>query len=322
MQVIKYLTCVKIHNILKLSSLFAKFLYQHKLLNLPGIGVFSIDSSVAIPEITAKNYHEFMNYVRYDQKAIVKPDEEFIDFIRAQTGKIKPLAKSDLESFLSEGKILLNMGKPFHLDGIGTLHKIKDGVYEFHPGLPLLDRLENFLAEKDNKPDNKAQPFEQDYSTQSKNNNSGRIIWIVLAILVGLSAIIWGGYSLYNNNTNNQGAEANYSNPMETPTPNADTMQNSRIDSATSNPDTSSLVNVVVPLTKPYKFIFRTARNKNYVINRFNDLKLSTPNLYWDTRDSVTYRLYLSITAVPQDTTHIRDSLQMWYGTKKVIIEQ
>jgi hypothetical protein len=305
---------------LKLTLLFAKYLYQHKQLNLPGIGVFTIDSTASVPDVNDKNFHEFLQYIRFNQKNITKPDEELIDFIREHTGKIRPLAESDLESFLSDGKILLNIGKPFHLQGIGTLQKSMTGSYEFHPGLPSLDRLENFFPEKESKANTK-QSFENDYSPAAGSEGSGKTIWIVLAILVGLAAIIWGGYSLYNRNTDNDGTAATMRQETEqatTLTP--DTGQN-------NIPDTS--VKIIEPqqvagrsATGTYKFIFRTARNKNYIVKRYNDLKTSDGTLNWDTKDSVTYRLFVAIPATPSDTSRIRDSLKLWYGTKKIIIEQ
>lgn len=310
----------KSYNTLKLSLLFAKYLYQHRQLNLPGIGVFSIDPSVAFPEVTEKNAHEVPQHIRFVQQSVVKPDEEFIEFIRTHTGKIRPLALSDLESFLSEGKILLNIGKPFHLEGIGTLQKNRAGTYEFYPGLPLLEKLENFLEKKDPRPTISKQPYEQDYNPVSKNHQSGRMIWIVFAILIGLTAIIWGGYTLYNNNTDSEGSQAMTPTAIEpTPPSTADTAQPTVSDTTTAAsmpaPITSN------PSSRPYKFIFRLA-SRNYVINRYNDLKSSNPGLNWDTKDSIVYRLYVSIPALPSDTARIRDSLQSWYGTKKVIIEQ
>ncbi|MBC7826847.1 MAG: hypothetical protein H7122_03805 [Chitinophagaceae bacterium] len=305
---------------MKLTLLFAKFLYQHKQLNLPGIGVFSIDPSVTIPEITDKNSHELVQQIRFTQKSIAKPDEEFIEFIRTQTGKIRPLAESDLESFLSDGKILLNIGKPFHLEGIGTLQKSRAGAYEFYPGLPLLEKLENFLTEKETKASASKKGYEQEYNSSAKSGNSGRAIWIVLAILVGLGAIIWGGYSLYNNNTDNEGSRAAGANPVQPVIPAPDTAQSIKPDSVITAPDSAVPVNTALPAVKTYKFIFRLA-SRNYVMKRYNDLKPANPNLYWDTKDSFRYRLYMAIPAAPADTSRIRDSLQLYYGTKKVIIE-
>ena len=310
----------KSYNTLKLSLLFAKFLYQHKQLNLPGIGVFAIDPSVAIPEVTEKNAHEFLQHIRFNQKSVAKPDEEFIEFIRTHTGKIRPLAESDLESFLADGKILLNIGKPFHLEGIGTLHKNRSGIYEFFPGLPLTEKLENFTIEKEVRPGNTKQPYEHDYNPVSSNSQAGRTVWIVLAILVGLTAIIWGGYTLYNNNTDDEGTQAVTTKSPEPVPVQADTVQNNTIDSATVTTPAAPIVTSTAPSVQSYKFIFRLA-SKNYVINRYNDLKTSNPALGWDTKDSIVYRLYVTVPATPSDTARIRDSLRSWYGTKKVIIE-
>ena len=318
----------KSYNILKLSLLFAKFLYQHKQLNLPGIGVFSIDPGVVLPEITEKNSHEFVHHVRFVQKSVAKPDEEFIEFIRVNTGKIRPLAESDLESFLSDVKILLNIGKPFHLEGIGTLQKNRSGAYDFHPGLPLVDKLENFLAEKETKAAQAKQSYEHEYNPAARSQQSGRTIWIVLAILVGLGAIIWGGYSLYNRNTDSNGVEAGNTTSAEPVAPAADTtaLAKTSADSTTLLADTTpatpavSTPTTIVSPSQSYKFIFRLA-TKNYVMNRYNDLKPANPALNWDTKDSVVYRLYLLLPAAPSDTARIRDSLRNWYGTKRVIIE-
>ena len=307
---------------MKLSLLFARFLYQHKQLNLPGIGVFSIDSSVAIPEVTEKNAHEFLQHIRFSQKNVTKPDEEFIEFIRTHTGKIRPLAESDLESFVSDGKILLNIGKPFHLEGIGTLQKGRSGMYEFYPGLPLTEKLENFTIERETKPPNTKQPYEHDYNPVASNSQSGRTVWIVLAILVGLTAIIWGGYTLYNKNTDDNGKSSDVTKtPEPAPVP-MDTVQNRVIDTpAVTTPQPSPVVPEITASIQSYKFIFRLA-SKDYVIRRYNDLKPSSPGLNWDTKDSVVYRLYVSIPAAASDTARIRDSLRSWYGTKKIIIEQ
>jgi hypothetical protein len=289
-------------------------------LNLPGLGAFTLDSSITGSEITEKNAHELVQHIRYNQKNIIKPDDEFIEFIRTHTGKIKPLAESDLESYIAEGKILLNIGKPFHLEGIGTLQKNNAGKYEFTPGLPLLDKIDNIFHEKDTKAPTSKQPYEKEYSTSAENTNSGRTAWLVLAILLGLGAIVWGGYSLYNSNTDNEGLESTPapssaavgSVPDTTATPPIDTLQQATASSSIVNRPSSG---------KPYKFIFRLA-SRNYVIKRYNELKISNPNLFWDTKDSIVYRLYVALPVASTDTARIRDSLREWYGTKKVLIEQ
>ena len=83
--------------------------------------MFTIDPAIMVPDIADKDFPDFLQQIQYVQKPVSAPDEEFIDFIRRETGKIKPLAESDLDSFLSDGKILLNIDKPFHIEGIGSL---------------------------------------------------------------------------------------------------------------------------------------------------------------------------------------------------------
>ena len=306
---------------MKLSLIFAKFLYQHKQLNLPGIGVFTFDSTVPLNEITDKNAHELLQHIRYNQKNIMKADDEFIDFIRTHTGKIKPLAESDLESYIAEGKILLNIGKPFHLEGIGTLQKSSAGKYEFNPGLPLVDKLDHFFPEKETKPTSSKQAYEKEYTPATGNTYSGRTVGLVVAILLGLGAIVWGGYSLYNSNTDDQGLESNPAPTTEPISSVPDTTQTASLDTVGRASESSAIVNRPPSSGKPYKFIFRLA-SKNYVIKRYNELKLSNPNIFWDTKDSIVYRLYVAMPVTPADTARIRDSLREWYGTKKILIEQ
>ena len=126
---------------MKISVLVAQYFYQNKRLNLPGIGTFYLDVAVDVQNID-KNSHDLLDHIHFAQKNIARPDEELIDFIRKHTGKIRPLAESDLETFVADGKLMLNIGKPFHIEGIGTLQKNREGVYEFTPGQPVVQRLE------------------------------------------------------------------------------------------------------------------------------------------------------------------------------------
>src|SRR6185437_16456160 len=109
-------------------------LLKTKQLTLQGIGIFHLDASVPTsadpdkPIIIPENAITF----QYDPRA--KEDEGLVDFIVEHTRKIKPLAASDLDSFLSLGRQFLNIGKPFNLPHIGTLEKLNSGVLSFIGG--------------------------------------------------------------------------------------------------------------------------------------------------------------------------------------------
>src|SRR6185437_15191478 len=117
-------------------------LLKTKQLTLQGIGIFHLDASVPTsadpdkPIIIPENAITF----QYDPRA--KEDEGLVDFIVEHTKKIKPLAASDLDSYLSLGRQFLNIGNPLILPGIGTLDKLNSGVLAFKPGSLMPDKME------------------------------------------------------------------------------------------------------------------------------------------------------------------------------------
>ena len=101
---------------MKISPLLAQFLINNKQLSLAGLGRFTLDDS---GEIT------------FQHDASVKEDAELVSFIAENTGKMKSLVASDLDSNLELARQFLNIGKPYLFEGIGTLSKNKYGTIEF-----------------------------------------------------------------------------------------------------------------------------------------------------------------------------------------------
>jgi len=117
---------------LKLSLLFFDYLVQNKELNLQGIGHFSLDETVLkTPEQESEGILIVPGSIRFQLDKKVVPDEKLISFISKETGKIKPLASSDLDSYIELGKQLININKPFILEGIGLLQKNGQNQLEF-----------------------------------------------------------------------------------------------------------------------------------------------------------------------------------------------
>jgi len=119
---------------LKIPQLLVQYLYTNRKMSLPGLGIFTLDKSVILPDEHDRNLHSTPNAVQFQNANIVAADKELISFICEQTGKIKPLAISDLDSYLNLGMEMLNIGKPFYLEGIGTISKNKAGKFDFSPG--------------------------------------------------------------------------------------------------------------------------------------------------------------------------------------------
>lgn len=306
----------KIRLNLKLSALFGKYLYQHKTLSLPGLGVFSLDPSAAIPETTDKNFHEIYQHITFRQQPVLKPDEGLIDFIRTHTGKIRPLAESDLESYLSDGKILLNIGKPFYFEGIGTLQKNRQGTYDFIPGLPLVDRLS--VQQEEISAEDAQQRFDPEpvRNYNSGNNNSLKAVLVVLAILLGLAAIVWGGYLLYNSgNSTPEGTAIGDSSVVVTPDSNT---VNQGFDSVQND----SLMNLS-PVTgsDSIRYVIETTPNKTRALRRYSQLQLNGQDIRMRVNgDSTLFDLYFTLPATSGDSTRIKDSLKRFYGISQVEI--
>ncbi len=262
--------------------------------------------------------------MQFKQQPVAKADDSLIDFIRTHTGKIKPLAESDLESYLADGKLLLNIGKPFHIDGIGTLSKNKLGIYDFEPGEPTIERVE--LA-PESKTAERQQPaakstYEDGYSRIQAHHKRRKGVLVTTLIVICVAVIVWGGYMLYNNNSESkQTAAQTYIAPVDTPaTPAPDSVSTKPADSVAPAP--SSVTNLPAG---NYKFIFETTTRKSRALKRHAFLDSLNRNIKLETKDSLTYNIYVVMPATPADTGRIKDSLNAWYyGTKpvKVRIEQ
>jgi hypothetical protein len=292
---------------LKLSSLFAKYLYQQKVLRLPGIGVFSLDPSITVPDISDKLFPDFLQNIQFKQQAVNAPDEDFINFIRAETGKIKPLAESDLDSYLSDGKILLNIGKPFQIDGIGQIHKTRDGVLEFKAGDPNHQKSE--VHHEGDEPVQKSKPF---FLETSKSSSSRKIL-IGLGIVTGIVIIILGGYMLSNRNNGTSEAAASSGDSLTTLL--SDTTAISKM------PDSFQREKADSSSRSTYKFIIEKTTNKGRASRRYNQLSGNFTPIKMETQDSTLFKLYFQLPATPADTARIRDSLKTWYARKVVYVE-
>ena len=338
---------------MKISVLVAQYFYQHRVLNLPDIGSFYLDDAVDVHTIADKSSRDLLEHIHFAQKKIARPDDELIDFIRKHTGKIKPLAESDLETFIADGKLMLNIGKPFHIEGIGTLHKNKEGVYEFTPGQPVVQRLESPppLTSHESEPE---KPFKMksvfDDDPNEARNASIRRIAIGIGVVVGIGIIVWGGYTLFSSKVKqpaNTVTATTTTSEEDTPrtsqylhnindpkkalaevikkdsvhineTRGADSVKEVR----TTPPPVTTTTPVVTGPSKMYKFILQTTKFKATAEKMYNKLK---PRVVLEAVDSTLYKIVINVPGTPADTTRIKDSLRFWYwGARNnpVIIEQ
>jgi hypothetical protein len=278
----------------------SQYLREQKTLSLPGIGVFNLTGPVASTEDSSS----FSSHIQFQNKKIKEADDKLINFIKQETGKIKPLAIADLETFIATGMELLNMGKPFHLEGIGSIQKKRDGDFEFVAGEAISLRHEPAHTEHEKKvsvfEDNKYEP---------KSNPLQKLLAIGL-VLTGMAVVVLGGYYLYNrsNNASAQNEEEHL---------NAAPIQPPVIDSTANKHDT---VATVVKEPETYKFILETKNNKAVALKRYKQLRGLPTDIRMETSDSINFKLYFVIPAGPRDTSRIKDSLNNFYG-KRIRVE-
>lgn len=303
---------------MKLAVLLAKYFYTNKHLSLPGIGELHLDAAVTVPDFSDKNFREVLKYIQFTHKPAAKVDEALIEFIRTQTGKIRPLAEADLESYLADGKLLLNIGKPFSIEGIGSLQKLKDGELAFTPGEPTIEKLD--FHTEDRTPDKTTRHipvYDENQVRHKVHNSQRRILLIGTLAVIGLIVILWGGYMLYNK-SDNHNAQDN-AQQVATPVAPPDTSTSGiHPDSTPSTPSPAAAA--TVPGT--YKFIFERTDRKARALKRYAFVHQLSSRIQMETSDSLSFTIFVRLPAEASDTTRIKDSLNVWYyGGKPVKIQ-
>jgi hypothetical protein len=285
---------------LKIPILLFQYLREQKTLSLPGIGTFHLTGNIA-PDNDSASLNA--SQVQFESKKIKEHDDKLISFIKQETGKIKPLAIADLETYIASGMEMLNMGKPFQLDGIGSIQKKKDGQYEFTAGENASTRHDSSASENE-----KRVSVYEDSKYEPRSNPLQRILAFGL-LLAGLGIVLLGGYYLYNrsNNVNSGDQEATVSQPP---------IQQPVIDSSTTKKDSV----VEIRGAETYKFVLETKIGKAVAIKRYKQLKGLPTDIRMETADSSLFKLYFLLPSSASDTTRIKDSLSNYYG-KRVRID-
>lgn len=317
---------------MKLAPLLAQYLYNNKKLDLPGIGSFLLDPSVDIDTEPGKQQKPAVaEGISFESNPATRESAELISYISARSGKMKALAAADLDSFLELAQQFLNIGKPFILEGIGSIMKTRTGQYEFTPGTLLTEKLKDLpVKEKSNAP--------AAANEESFNNYNPMIAprpapakWrkpvLAFLIVAGAGLAIWGGYTISkrfaDKNTTVAASAADTNLPQTVIVPDTTVIPADSVPVPAQT--TQALVQVQPPAAAPdspagkYKYVLETA-NRKRAFERYNKLKTYEWNVNMETKDSVVFKLYLVLPTLVKDTARVRDSLSVVNG-RKVYIE-
>ena len=304
---------------LKIPQLLIQYLYQNRKMALPGIGIFTLDKSVVLPEENDRILLSLPNAVQFQNANIAAADKELITYICEKTGKIRPLAIADLDSHLNLGMEMLNIGKPFHLDGIGTISKNKAGKFDFMPGEYSLISENSVNKQKAKRKVITADQLKVNIPSSIQSRNMLKII----VLFAALAIVGWGGYVMYKKNGLNAMEKNTETNPpiQVPPVAQYDSSAVIKKDSEklqkpeVSHPVTSNKDSV------NYKFVILATTNKGHALRRYHQLISFDLKAHLYQKDSTWFKVYFRFPALSKDTATIKDSLRRQYA-HDVSIEQ
>lgn len=303
---------------MKIAHLLGEYLFQNKKMQLQGIGEFVLDNFYENPFENEKGKIRLPgNTIQFSASKRTNEDEGLIDFITQRTGKIRPLASSDLEDFLNIGKQLLNVSKQFYIEGLGTLILNDSSNYDFIQGSEVMVATvpeENNTKKRTVKREERADDmsFEDGYPKPAKTSeNTLRKLLIVFALILGLAITGWIVYYFF------QQWQAGKSGPDNT-------LKNIQpvlpLPAAVPDSLTAGTDSLAAPATNTngnytYKVIIETSKRQR-ALSRHEELLKMGYDVKLSTDDSASFKLYTLVTGPLSDTSRSRDSITRFFGRK------
>jgi len=296
---------------MKTEQLIVQYLYSNKKVTLQDIGVFSITSDIHIPEDSDKDIVLPVDSIKflYDPKAPV--DDGLVAYIMETTRKIKPLAYSDLESFIILNKQFLNIGKPLVFEGMGTLQKTQIGDYSFTQAATshvINEEMPKLITEKLKEKVTFATP-----QKDKNNGNNKTAVWVLLAVII-LGAALAAAYFM---NTNKK--DVAVVNDINAAT--VDTLPGKQTaDTTTLNADTAAeTAQQNVNDSNSFYIVIKEFSNFAAADKSLTKLTSYGNKLVLTTKDSITYKMRMAFMKPITDTSRIKDSLSKFFQVKAYV---
>jgi hypothetical protein len=272
---------------------------QHHRVSLPGFGIIVHDAQISEPRQNGEEMESFAEgSLTFEADPKVSLEEPLLAFISKETGKMKSLARSDMDSYLQFGVELINISKPFHLEGIGILQKNSKNQLEFQQTVESIPQ-DPFKKNQAGSGARKKTITRPAPDTIKKWGLALLVLFIILGI--GL-AVRW-----FMNRPITVAEETTTAAIQPSSTTSVTKASNSGIQQTTTT--TTQRFGVVLE---------QSGRQRAF--KRFADLKEWGHNVRMVTKDSVTFKLYILINAPLSDTAKHRDSLRVFFN-RRVWIE-
>ncbi|MEO9210637.1 MAG: hypothetical protein ABI208_06035 [Ginsengibacter sp.] len=299
---------------MKIEQFLIHYLLKNKELSLQGFGTFNLDG--IIPEITDPSKPIIIpdGAISFTSNPKAETEPSLIEFIIENTGKIKPLAISDLDSYLNVCRQFLNIGNPFLIENIGTLQKLPNGELTYKSGLHFADKLnpqkkivndESYKYEDD---------MFKSYEKLPKKNNARNILMIIfILVFVLISWAVW--HFIFTEKNDN--SEIVQPSELIVPVPNSSVIKKDSTNSISSPNDIHS--NTLGSYT--FKIVVNKYTDLNKAKDRLQYLSTFRKNMILYSNDSIIYKIAETSIRPLSDTTKVLDSLKWYYKNEKLELE-
>lgn len=295
---------------MKVQDLLGEYLYQHKQLTLPSIGTFELDASVNVYESKEGVLPE--DAIRFTQNTQAVVDEALLNFLVQQSGKMKPLAMSDLDSFLNNGWQLLNIGKPFTIKGVGALTR-KGNDLSFIQGAPTLEKTEASGAYNlKDRTRQKEEIKELSFESEVKKGNGKKVI-ITLASIIALALIGWAVYLAIPKNENSASDETEI---QQTDT----TLTGTQQDTTAQQLKDTVLQQLTSAADTSFQLILASFKDTAEANKELAKQMSRRKNVTVQQKDSL-YQIILTVNRPKADTAIVKDSLMNYYKIKSKVLQ-
>lgn len=301
-------------------------------MGLQGIGVLTIDNYYQNPFENEKGSQRLPDgLILFKQDTKTPEDDGLVAFIAKKSGKIKPLASADLDSFITNGKQLLYISKPFVIESLGTLYRNNNNVITFEQnafvslsGEEPAPRKKTLAATEEQAG---AVNFDPNYLRPTPPaGNSTRKILIWGAAILGIAIIAWVAYiflqqpvKVYPYPKTEPGSAATLDTSLPDPPDTTAAFSNPSLAIPTDSGAVASAPSITdTTRNSSYRLVLETA-GRARAFKRYADLREWGHKVVMSTTDSVTFKLYIPMSGPLSDTTRNRDSLTRFFGRRATI---
>ena len=289
---------------MKVEQLLVQYLYKQKNVSIQDIGSFSIAPEVVLPAEGDKDTSlpEGAIQFEYNRKAIA--DEGLINYIVEQSGKIRPLASSDLESYTILTRQFLNIGKPLLIEGLGVLQKNQQGTLDFVQGSNITSRAEvphTVVKEK----------MQEDISFASPAKKTGsKRGWMVAVLLLFVLCTAAAAYYFLTREQEQPLAEE----PETQVVPVVADSAATRVKDSLAVKDSNTVQVKPASDGSSFRIIIKEYSTQAAAQKAFDKLSSYGHKLVIQPVDSTHYKIAMPFTTPVADTLRAKDSLRRFFG--------